>query len=130
MEVFNINYRRIKLETLKATAEYQEWGWIMFFTISGTTTFSILSFWALWGQIKKMWSSRSGESLYISWFSYSLFFFIALTIYGFHINSIATVFSASISAILNAFMVIGLLKFKKWANLEKIQIFIFLQCPF
>lgn len=117
------------IQILEGSVEFQKWGWIMFVTVFGTTFFSILSFWALWEQNKRIWSSESGEGASVRWFSYYPFFFIAMTIYGFHIKSIATILSASVSAIIYVFIVVGLWKFKKWSDTERKMFFLFILMP-
>jgi uncharacterized protein with PQ loop repeat len=92
----------------------------------GTIALTIVRLWGLWRQNKAIWVNRSGKSISVPLFSYSLFAFAIVTIYGLSIKNFAFVFNGVLHTIIYAPILIGLWKFKGFTKLEKILIISFL----
>lgn len=116
---------------LESTLEWQNWGWNALIIGSlGTIIFTFIEGWGLWKQNESIWSSRSGESVSISWFSFIAFFCFAFFVYGLYIRSIAVILNGATLGILHIPILWGLWKFKRFSFQEKsIFVISFLMLP-
>ncbi|MBN1584906.1 hypothetical protein JW899_00880 [Candidatus Uhrbacteria bacterium] len=113
----------IEILGLGNTVEFRNWGMnAASIGAVGTVAFTFIEGWGLWKQNEKIWNKKSGEAVSIKMFSYSLFSFVVLAIYGWHIRSLSSVFNGTAMAALYLPILIGLWRFRGFTLTEKIQI--------
>jgi uncharacterized protein with PQ loop repeat len=100
--------------------EYKNWG-MNALTVSalGTVLFTILQAFGAYDQSKKIWSTKSGESVSLQLFAYNCAYFFCFFIYGMFKSSLAMIFNGLLFLIFMPVM-IGLWKYKKTSLLKKI----------
>ncbi|MEI6835323.1 MAG: hypothetical protein WCK59_00645 [Candidatus Falkowbacteria bacterium] len=102
--------------------EIQNFGWNTMTVTAGLIMFfTIVQAYGIICQSKKIWQSRSGESLSATLFFLGCFYFIGFLFYGLSKHSLAMTFN-SLLAIPYIPIVIGLIKFKPLTRLEKISL--------
>ena len=106
--------------------EVRKFGWnISTFWVIGVNIFTIVEWWGLRKQNKKIWKERSGESLSVTLFTFLLFATWAFIFYGIAIKSASSVINGLVLGIMYMPTVTGIWKFKQWSTREKIQFWIF-----
>lgn len=100
--------------------ELQNFGWnAATIGFCGTIFFTIFSAWGLLQQAKKIWVTKSGQSVSVNAFGFAIFLFSANIIYGYSINSLALVFNGSLLGLLSLLILSGLAKFKGFTFTQK-----------
>jgi len=99
--------------------ELQHIGWnAITIGLFGTTIFTFIEYWGLVQQNRAIWLAKSGKSISVLWFCYSMAMFISMIIYGIEIKSIAFLIN-SILGIVHIPIIIGLWKYKGFSKMEK-----------
>lgn len=80
------------ITVLKGTVEWQQYEKFGLWNANtlgaiGVVTTSCLEMWGLWQQGRTIWKLRSGESVSVTMFNYTAWYFLFCGIYGAHINS-------------------------------------------
>ncbi|MBI3274008.1 MAG: hypothetical protein HYZ69_02595 [Candidatus Colwellbacteria bacterium] len=82
--------------------------------------FSVLGAWGLWKQNFAIWKNKSGRSVSISHFSFSLGYFLSGFTWGLEKNSLALILHCGGRAFFHVPILVGLWKFKGFTRSEKI----------
>jgi len=114
------------LNFLLTSKESQNWGYnASTFWVLGVNAFTIVEWWGLRQQNKKIWKEKSGESLSVTLFSFGLFAFFSFVLYGAAIGSVSSVINGLVLGSMYASTTYGIWLFKKWNVREKVQFWLF-----
>lgn len=110
-------------ELLKRTPEYQQFG-MNALTVSafGATIFTFLQGWGVRKLGNRIWNTKEGESVSVTFIGYSTFYFLAFLIYGAERLSITMTLNGLL-ALFHIRVMRGLLKFKGFTNIEWVWLF-------
>jgi len=101
--------------------EFQDFGWnavtICFF---GTIFFMLLQVWGTFAQAKTIWQKKSGLSVSVPLFAYSIGSFFISFLYGISIKSLALILVCGTLCLMHLPIMAGLVKYKEFKNWEKL----------
>lgn len=110
---------------LENTFEWREWG-LNFVTVGAIATcfFTILQGIGIWKQNLRVRREKSGESVSVIFFSYSLFYFFAFAVYGIAKQSIAMTFNGALGFV-SIPMIAALWRYKRFTKIESASFAVF-----
>ncbi len=85
----------------------------------GTIFLTLVMTWGLWQQNKAIWQNRSGKSIPVAMFSFSMFTNITVIVYGLSLKNLALLVNGFCFTIVRVFILVGLWKFKGFTKMEK-----------
>lgn len=107
------------IDIIRQSIEYQNWGWnALIISSVATIIFTVIEGWGLWKQRNSISEAESGESVSVSWHTYFTLMFVAFSIFGVHIKSIAIVFNGFLG-LGHSLILLGLWRHKSFTQAEK-----------
>lgn len=103
--------------------EFQNWGWnTLTISFIATVVVTLVETWGIYQQAKTIWKNpeKRGESVSTGLFTYLTAMFTVSAIYGAYKNTLAMLFTGIILGALHIPIIVGLWKFKGFAQWEKL----------